>query len=292
MKSQWPLYAIPALIWGSTWYVIKFQLGLVDPLVSVVYRYVIAAVIMLSYCWIRTRSLHFSLRDHLFILLQGMFLFGLNYWAAYEAEVYITSGMMAIAFSCVVFANSIFGRLLLNVPINPKTILGALMATAGTAMIFTNELISYHFSASIVRGSAIAFLSMTLASLGQIASLRNSRHGIPVIQANALGMLYGAIMMGLMAIMTGREFVFPLQASYISSLLYLAVFGSVLAFGAYLTLISHIGADRASYALVVIPVISVTISWWFEGYQFTTITFCGMLLILAGNVLAFRNKTS
>jgi len=135
-----PLYLIPALIWGSTWYVITFQLGKVDPLISVVYRYTIAGILMISYCLIKKKPMNFSVKQHLFMAIQGMFLFGFNYWMAYEAELHITSGLMAVAFSTIVFANSIFGFLLMNKPINRSVMIGALFGLTGTVMIFSSEI--------------------------------------------------------------------------------------------------------------------------------------------------------
>ncbi|WP_109831977.1 DMT family transporter [Reichenbachiella versicolor] len=292
MNKTIPLFVIPALIWGSTWYVIKFQLGTIDPLVSVSYRYWLAGLIMLIFCLLTRANMKFNLKEHLFMALQGLFLFGLNYWTAYEAEVHITSGMMAIAFSCIVFANSLFGKVFLKIPINRKIILGAMLALVGTILIFSAELVHVNFSPATIKGMLIAMLSMTIASLGQITSARNSKNGIPVLQANAFGMLYGAFLMSALAWLMGLDFSFDVSVSYVASLMYLAVFGSVVAFGAYLTLIAKIGADRASYSLVVIPVISMSISGVFEGYQWSIWVIIGVSLILVGNVLALRNKMS
>ena len=290
MKGNFWLFLIPALIWGSTWYVITFQLGKVDPLVSVVYRYYLAGAIMMLFCLARGVSLRFSKREHLLMALQGLFLFGVNYWMAYEAEVYITSGLMAVAFSTIVFMNSLFGKLFLGRPINRNVIIGALFGLSGTILIFSKEFLSFNFSDDVVVGTALGMLSVLLASFGNLASARNSHEGIPVIQANAFGMVYGAVLMTILALVLGRPFTFEATSSYMISLLYLALFGSVVAFGTYLTLISRIGADKASYALVVIPVISIVISTIFEGYQITWMAIVGIGLILTGNVLALGKK--
>ncbi len=290
MKSNFTLFIVPALIWGSTWYVIKFQLGTVDPLVSVVYRYYLASAIMMLFCVVRGVRLRFSKREHLFMALQGLFLFGVNYWTAYEAEVFITSGLMAVAFSTIVFWNSLLGRLFLNQPINKSVIIGAFFGLGGTVLIFSREFMAFSFADGVLKGTLLAVLSVVLASMGNLASARNSRSGIPVIQANAFGMVYGAVLMTVLALVLGRPFTFEATGSYVFSLGYLALFGSVVAFASYLTLISRIGADKAAYALVVIPVISIVISTIFEGYQITWPAVVGMAMILSGNVLALRKR--
>ncbi|PIB35975.1 hypothetical protein BFP72_11495 [Reichenbachiella sp. 5M10] len=284
------LYAVPALIWGSTWFVITFQLGVVDPLLSVVYRYVIAGSLMMLFCVVRQLPMRFTLRQHGFMALQGAFLFGINYWLAYKAEEYIPSGLMAVAFSTIVFANSIFGFFLMGKPINRGVMVGALLGLSGTAMIFSKEFFSMAYSNQILLGSGIAMGSVLLASLGNIASAKNSASGIPVIQANAYGMMYGALMMALLALALGKEFTFEWTHEYVLSLLYLSIFGSITAFGFYLTLVGKIGADKAAYALVVIPIISILLSTLFEGYELTGYTWGGVLLIVLGNVFALRKK--
>lgn len=288
-KNLW-LFVIPALIWGSTWFTIKFQLGVVDPLVSVVYRYLLAGCLMLAFCFIFKKNMKFTLRDHGFMALQGLLLFGVNYWLVYEAEVYLASGLIAVAYSTLVFLNSGFGALFLNRAINRQVIVAALFGLSGTILIFSNEFLNLSFSKETIVGTIITALSVVIASLGNITSARNSANQIPVIQANAFGMLYGGIAMFILALILGRPFSFDPSAGYVISLIYLTVFGSIIAFGTYLTLISRVGADKAAYALVVIPVIAVIISSIFENYQLSIFPAFGVVLILIGNVLAIRKR--
>ncbi|UXP32309.1 EamA family transporter [Reichenbachiella agarivorans] len=288
--SNFLLYAIPALIWGSTWFVITFQLGKVDPLISVVYRYLVAGTLMMLYCLIRKVPMRFTPRQHFFMALQGAFLFGINYWMAYKAEEYIPSGLMAVAFSTIVFSNSILGYFLMGKRINKGVMIGAILGLTGTTLIFSKEFFFMAYSEQILLGSGIAMLSVVLASLGNLASARNSAAGIPVVQANAFGMVYGAGLMALLAMILGKEFTFEWTQSYILSLLYLSIFGSITAFGFYLTLVGRIGADKAAYALVVIPIISIFLSTLFEDYQLTWFAFGGVVLIVLGNLFALRKR--
>ena len=287
LPNPW-LFAIPALIWGSTWFIIKFQLGNVDPLVSVVYRYLLAGGVMLAFCLLRGLNLKYSTKDHLFMAVQGVFLFGTNYWLVYEAEQYVTSGTVAVAFSTIIFMNAGLGTVFLKKSINRKVLTGALAGLSGTILIFSNELIVLEFSRDVLLGSILAIVSVLLASFGNITSARNSSQGIPVIQANSLGMLYGGILMLILALALGRPFTMDFSSEYLGSLVYLTVFGSIIAFAAYLTLISKIGPDKAAYTLVIIPVIAIVISILFEDYKLTVYTGLGVVLILAGNLIALR----
>ena len=284
------LFLIPALIWGSTWFVITFQLGEVDPLLSVSYRFLLSGMILLVYSYLKKLSLSFNLGQHLFIALQGALLFGCNYWLVYISETYINSALVAITFSTLVFMNIIFNSVILKNPIKKQVIYGAILGVSGTVLIFQQELKSLTFEDRTFIGLIFCLSGVLSASLGNITSASNQKRSLPVIQTNAFGMLYGGLIMMSIALIMGKPITFDFSATYISSLIYLAIFGSVIAFSTYLTLIGRIGADKGGYVIVVVPIIALVISTLFEGYKFTIFAVFGMMLILAGNILALRKK--
>lgn len=284
------LFAIPALIWGSTWYVIKFQLGSVDPLLSVTYRFGLATIILILFCLATKRSLRFSVKEHARIALQGALLFGFNYWMVYESEGYLSSGLVAVGFSTLIFFNMLFGAIFLGQRMDKKIIIGAVLGLIGTAIIFRSELEGFQGGGGGYSGLLLLVTSVMIASLGNIASAKNSSLKIPVIQATALGMGYGALIMFILALVLGKNFVIDTSSSYLISLAYLTIFGSIVAFSTYLTLVSKIGPSKAAYAIVVVPVVAVTISTFLEDFNFTVYTALGMTLLILGNILALYNK--
>lgn len=283
-------YILTALIWGSTWLAIKFQLGHVDPLVSVVYRFWMAALLLMGFCAVTGLNLKFDSRSHIFMALQGLFLFGLNYWLVYITELYLPSGLVAIIFSTIVFLNIFNGRIFLGTKVRKHILWAALLGSVGIMLVFKNELFSFSLSSKHSVAVLIGLSSAMMASWGNIISARNSKKGLPVIQTNAFGMLYGALLMTIVSFVTGKTFNFSMTFEYVGSLLYLALFGSIVAFGCYLTLISRIGADRAAYVTLVFPVIALILSTIFEDYMWSVFAFVGMLFILVGNLLIIRSK--
>ncbi len=279
------------LIWGSTWLAIKYQLGSVAPAWSVTYRFTLAALLLLSWCLATGRSLRFSRSQHLFIALQGVLLFALNYYLFYLAEERITSGLAAVVFSTIVFMNLINGRIFLGSAIELKVVLGGLMGIAGLAFLFWPEMQAVAFSGPVMSGLLLCLAATYLASLGNILSARNQKSGLPVIQTNALGMTYGAICMALLAWQSGSPASFEFSASYLISLIYLALFGSVIAFGCYLTLVGRIGAGKAAYCTLFFPVVALLLSTIWEGYHWTSQALIGSGLILCGNFLALNKKS-
>jgi len=284
------LYMVAVLIWGSTWLVIKFQLGVVPPMVSVAWRFALAALMLLAYSAVRRRPLGFSARDHLWIALQGVLLFGVNYAGVYIAEQYLTSGLVAVVFSIVVFMNALGMRLFFCQPIRPATIAAATVGVAGVALIFWPEIRRFSNSGEQLYGLAWAVGATAVASLGNMVATRIHRRQLPVMQINAWSMLYGALFVAAVALATGQRFGFDVAWPYIGSLVYLALFGSALAFGAYLTLMRRIGADRASYTAVAIPVVALLLSSAFEHLRWHLETFLGVALCLAGNLLMLRRR--
>ncbi len=286
------LYLAAVLIWGSTWYAIKFQLGVVAAEVSLVYRFALAAAVLLLFCLITRRSLKYSARQHGFIALLGLFLFSTNYLIFYWATELLTSGIVALMFSTVILMNIINGALFMRMKVSTRVIAGAALGIAGIAAIFWAEVSAVENTAGTWRGLWMCIIATYLASIGNIVSAYNQKQGIPVVQANAWGMAYGAAIMGLYALFSQVPFDYDPAPAYTISLLYLSIFGSILAFGSYLTLVGRIGADKAAYAAVLFPVIALGLSTLFEDYQWTPRALFGFALVLLGNYIVLTRSRS
>ncbi len=284
------LYVVTILIWGSSWLVIKFQLGVVDPMVSVAYRFLLASGISWIYCRYSGLQLSFRLRDHGFMFLQGVSLFALNYWLFYISELTLTSGLAAVIFSTIVVMNMLNGVIFLKNRLELRVVIGAVLGLSGIILVFWPEVSDFETGSENLFAAALAVLATFLASLGNIASARNQREGIPVVQSNTYGMTYGALLMLVLAWSTGHEFNFEFTVSYVSSLVFLSVFASIIAFWSYLTLLGRVGVERAAYATLIFPLVALGISTIFEGYQWTAYAVIGIVLILGGNLLILKRS--
>lgn len=284
------LYVVTVLIWGSTWFAITLQLGVVPPAVSVAWRFLAAAAILMGFALLRGLPLRFSRRDHLWMALQGLLLFCLNYVGFYVSEQYLASGLVAVICSMLTVGNIIGMRVFFNVHTKLLNLLGAMLGIVGVVVLFWPELRALSATNSTAAGMAWALGATISASLGNMVATRNQSWHLPVLQVNGWSMFYGALITSLIAVATGQHFVFDWSWRYVSALAYLAVFGSVLAFGTYLTLMKRIGAGRAGYTMVAIPVVALVISTFLEHLHWTTTLWVGVALCLAGNVLVLRRK--
>jgi drug/metabolite transporter (DMT)-like permease len=284
------LYLTSVLIWGSTWLAITFQFGSVPPAVSVVYRFLLASLILFAWCKVKGLRLRFSRNEHYWMLLQGVLLFGINYLCVYLAETRVTSALVAVVFSLVVFLNIAGTRIFFGTPVKSATLLGAVLGVSGIVLVFLPEFSHGSSKGDPRLGLVLALVGAVTASLGNIVASRNHRQGLPVVQMNAFGMLYGAMIVAVYALVTRQPFRFDWSSRYLLSLAYLAVFGSIVAFGAFLTLLGRIGADRAGYVTVAIPVVALLFSAFFEGLGWHPSLIAGILLCLAGNVAVLGGR--
>lgn len=279
------LYGLTVVIWGTTWIAMKHQVGIVAPELSVAYRFAIAAALVFAWALLARQRLRFAGRQHLLLAAMGLCMFSFNFYFFYSAAAYLTSGLLAVVFSMTVVLNIVNGRLLLGRRAAPRTLVAAGLGLAGIAALFWPELRHFDLADSGTLGLLLSLAGTLCFSLGNIASARAQALGLPVLSCNAWGMAYGAAAMFALALLGGAPFTFDPALPYVTALLYLAVCGSVMAFGAYLTLLGRIGADRAAYATVLFPLVALAISTVVEDYAWTPTALVGVALVLGGNLL-------
>ena len=283
--TNWLLYATTVLIWGTTWFVITFQLGTVPPELSVAYRFLAAGGVLLAFALVRGERLTFSLRDHAFVALQGLTLFCANYVLFYYASFHMTTGLIAVLFSTMLWMNVANAALFLKTPVRGRTVLGGAVGFVGLCALFWPELAGFDLSSERTWALGLSVLGAYSASLGNILSARNQKAGFSVLSSNALAMSYGGALTFAFALARGHAPVFDLSPAYVLSFAFLVVFGSIVAFGSYLKLLGRIGPDRAAYAMVVFPLVALGVSTVFEGYVWTAGAVAGAALVLAGNLV-------
>jgi len=288
--SNWFLYVVTVLVWGTTWIAIEFQLGTVAPEVSIFYRYLLASALLFAWCHYRNLQLQFDLRAHADFLMLGVLLFSLNYIVTYYAQQYITSALTAIAFSMMVWLNIVNARIFFGTRAGRRVVAGAMLGIVGIAVLFLPQVENFSLSDTTLYGTGLAMLGAVLASLGNMVSQASQKSGLPIVQSNAWGMFYGATLTAAIAILQGKTFAFDSSPEYVVSLLYLAVFGSIIGFGSYLTLLGRIGAHKAGYAMVMFPMVALVMSVLFEGLELNRSIVAGMTLVLAGNVFILRGR--
>jgi drug/metabolite transporter (DMT)-like permease len=284
-------FLLVTLIWGSTWIVITDQLGVVPPAWSVAYRFTIAAVAMFAYARWTGASLRIGREGHVLAFLFGLPQFFLNYNLVYAAELYITSGLVAVVFALLVVPNSLFGWLFLKQKVAFGFLLGSAVALAGVALLFLQEFRSSAApSAHVLAGIGLTLLAILAASVSNVMQASERLRRRPVAAMLAWGIFYGALADIALAWALSGPPVVEARIGYWVSLLYLALAASALAFALYFHVIRAIGPARAAYSSVLIPILAMGLSTLFEHYRWTPVAAAGGVLTLAGLLLALRAK--
>ncbi|MBB4574705.1 DMT family transporter [Rhizobium lentis] len=280
------LFIATVLIWGTTWIAIAMQVGPVPVLVSVFYRFALAAVILVAILAAMRRLKVPALRDQPFILAQALCLFSLNFICFYNAAAFVPSGLISVIFSLATIYNAVNARLFFGDRITGRTLFAAALGATGLLLLFGDEVV-VDFDMGTLKGIGLAALGTLFFSLGNMASRRNSAAGISPLTANAWGMTYGAIILLVLIAVTRTPIVAPSGVTYLAALLYLSTIGSVIGFTTYLMLVSRIGSSRAAYATVLFPIVALSLSTVFEGYHWSGLGLIGLALTLLGNVIIF-----
>lgn len=280
------LFLATVLIWGLTWIAMSFQVGVVAPLASVFYRFVIATAILLAFLAATGRLSVPARRHQPFIAAQAACLFSCNFVSFYTAARYIPSGLESVIFSLSTVLNAMFARLFFGERVNGRTLAAGALGVSGVALIFAPDLL-VGFNLDVAKGVALSLLGVTFFSLGNMASRRNHLAGLKLETVNLWGMGYGVALLALALAATGTPLAAPPNARYVWALLYLALFGSVVGFTTYLMLVARLGAAKAAYTTVLFPVVALAASTLYEGYRWTPPAALGVALTLVGNLVMF-----
>ena len=282
------LFTACVAIWGTTWLAITYQLGSVAPEASVFYRFLLASIVVFAWCKARGLPVRYSLRDHAWLALQGALMFSIGYIFVYYAEQNVVSGLVAVAYSASPLISMVLLRILFGTPMTAHVAVGGALGIAGITLIFLPEFAQLSGDRDVVSGLAFAMGSVVVSALGSMVAHRNHDARIPVWQSMAWGMLYGAIFSLAVTLALGKPLTIALTPGYLASLAYLAVLGSVLAFGAYLTLLGRIGAARSGYIGVMTPIVALLVSATFEGFHWQALTWIGVAVSVVGNAVILR----
>ena len=286
--SNLQLFVACVAIWGSTWLAITYQLGAVAPEASVFYRFLLAALILFAYCVARKLPLGYSRRNHLWLALFGFLMFSVSYIFVYYAEEHVVSGLVAVGYSASPLLGMLGLRMFFRTPITARMTVGSVLGIVGITLVFWPEFAKLSGDGDTALGAFYTALAVILSSLGSMVAHRNRDAQIPVWQSMAWGMLYGAIFSLAITLGLAKPLSFLATPAYVLSLLYLTVFGSVLAFAGFLTLLNRIGAAKSGYIGVMVPIVALVISSFFEGFRWHALTLAGIAVSVAGNVLVLR----
>jgi drug/metabolite transporter (DMT)-like permease len=288
--SDYALYATVVVLWGAAWLPLRLQLGVVSPEVSAVWRFLLGGLIVFGWLIVVKGKVRFALADHARFAVLGLTMFSFNFVSAYYAGFHLNGGLLAILFSLMAVVNPIYAALLGRGGLNLRVVAGALVGIAGVALLFGPKILASDGQADTLIGVLLMLLSIFIFSTGNMFSAAFQARGLPVLSANAWSMLYGTAFVAIFAFIKGEAFIIEWTPTYVLSILWLAVAGTAIGFFAYVTLIGRIGTGRTGYVTVLMPLVALILSTFFEGYTWTLYAFIGVALVLIGNVIVLSTS--
>jgi drug/metabolite transporter (DMT)-like permease len=276
------------LAWGTTWYAITLQFGVVDPVVSVAWRFALAAALLFGWCLWRREPLRLGRRQQAATLGVGVFVIAIDYALTYWAEQRVVSGVVAVLFAALAFFNLIAFRLAFGQRAPRAAWLAASLGILGVALLSWSEIAASRLDSRAAVGLALTFGAVACAAVGNIFARRGEEAGAPLAAMMAWAMAYGSALLIVFALVTGRALTFEPTPRYVLSLLYLACIGSVLAFLLYYGLARRRGYTVSSYILALTPIIAMAMSSLFEGKSWGLAGLAGAGLALTGQWLLLR----
>ncbi len=284
-------FAVVAIIWGSTWWVITTQIADVPAAWSVTYRFVLAAPAMALLALARGDSLDLPHKAHGLALVVGLTQFCGNYMFVYEAERHLTSGIVALLIGLLLVPNTALGWLLLGQRITARFAFGSIIAIAGIALLLVNEARAAPVGGNVWLGVALAAAGLLAAAVANVVQANETGRKVPMASLLAWSMLYGVLIDAALAWFTAGPPVLPPDMGYWAGTAYLAFAGSVVTFPLYFKLVRDLGAGTAAYNGVATVVLAMALSTLLEHYHWTLLSAAGAMLAMAGLMVALSARS-
>ncbi|MEO0032582.1 MAG: hypothetical protein RIS94_2340 [Pseudomonadota bacterium] len=283
-------FILVTLIWGSTWLVIKGQVGSVPPSWSVAYRFTLASGAAFALAALRRDRIRLGPAGLRLSLLIGLLQFTGNFQFVYRAEQHLTSGLVAVLFALLMVPNALLARAFLGLALTRRFLIGSAIALVGIALLLLHEARVAPAGGHVLLGAVLTLCGIACASSANVLQATREARRHPPFTLLAWAMLWGALADLAYAWITAGPPVTEPRADYLLGIAYLALAGSVVTFPIYSVLLRTLGPGRAAYSSVAIPVVAMALSTLFEGYRWSLLAGAGAALAMAGLVVALNAR--
>ncbi len=232
----------------------------------------------------------FPWRIHRWFILCGFFMFSINYALTYYATHYLSSGLVSVLFSTMVIFSALNAIFFMKEKPTRNLWVGIFLGLSGIGLLFWHKFSVADLTTGAVIGFAACILASYFSSLGNVLVSWLQKQDLPAIPITFWGMVYGVLIQCLIIFCLGETLMWDERPTYLLSLIYLAVFGSVVAFLSLFDVLKNLGPTRAGYISLLMPVVALVISTFFEDFIWAPEKFLGVTCVLGGKVVMLLQK--
>jgi drug/metabolite transporter (DMT)-like permease len=273
------------VVWGTTYLAIRVAVATIPPMLLTSMRFTIAGVIMTAIAIARGERLPRDLRTLANLAFVGFLMVGVGNLAVVWAEQWVPSGLAALF-----VATAPFWMALLELfrtggeRHSPRGVIGMVVGFLGVAMLVTPKGAGGSFDAHFVIGALVMQLGSLAWQVGSMRSKYELKH-VPLLPSASLQMLFGGVIVGVVGLASGETARLHFTPKTFAALAYLTIFGSIIAYSAYVFALAHMPTSKSSLYAYVNPVVAVVLGWLILNEQLTWVSIMAMVVILAGVAL-------
>lgn len=278
-------FLIVCVVWGTTYLAIRVAVETIPPLLLTAMRFIIAGVVMIAVARVRGERIPTQPATLANLALVGLLMVGVGNLAVVWAEQWVPSGLAALFVATAPFWMAIIEMFRRDGErLDTRRAIGMLIGFAGVGMLVTPKGAGGVYDMHFVAGALV----MQLGSLGwQLGSVRSKYHlqHVPLMASASLQMLFGGIIVGIVALLIGEPARLSFTPRTFAALAYLTIFGSIIAYSAYVYMLAHMRTTESTLYAYVNPVVAVILGWLILREELTWVSIVAMCVILAGVAL-------
>ena len=283
-------FATVCIVWGTTYLAIRIAVETIPPMLLTAIRFTIAGVVILAIARWRGERASLDGRTLINLAVIGFLMVAVGNLAVVWAEQWVPSGMAALLVATAPFWMAILEAFRKGGErLDLRGALGMLIGFLGVGLLVTPKGAGSPIDMHFILGA----IAIQIGSFGwQLGSVRGKyaiKH-VPLLTSAAMQMLFGGIATGIVGLATGEASRFSVTPRTLTALVYLTVFGSIIAYSAYVYALAHMRTTHMSLYAYINPLVAVILGWLILNERLTIVSVIAMFVILAGVALVQTSR--
>ncbi|MCU7495851.1 MAG: EamA family transporter [Ignavibacteria bacterium] len=277
-------YTMVCLVWGSTWMAIRIGLDSVSPILSAGFRFLLASAALYIYMKYKRVKIQTDRRSVVLYIILGVFSFVIPFGLSYWGQNYIPSWLASILFAVMPFFVVIFSRIAIpEEKVNSDKIAAMILGFLGIFVIFSKNL---SWDTGFSFWGMIAVLLGAVLQAGIAVTVKKYGEHLHPLTMNFIPILICGVTLTLMGLAFEDISAIKLDSKAVVSIVYLAIFGTIVTFTTYYWLLKKINIILLSLTSFVTPIVAVVLGAIFMGEILTSRDLIGSSLVLIAILFA------